>query len=113
MAASKLAFAASAAIVALALIWWWATFGDVIRYGYLSWGEAGRCLVRDSDICALAKVLCLGSHPRALIAYRTSAFWLGLGVISLSLMAPSLRPEPAPKKRRSEARIAVEEAPSP
>jgi hypothetical protein len=44
--------------------------------------------VQDSDICALAKVLCLGSHPRALTAYWTSAFWLGLGVLSLSLLTP-------------------------
>jgi len=93
MPAPKLAFAAGAAIVALALIWWWTTFGDVIRYGYLSWGEAGRCLVRDSDICALAKVLCLGSHPRTLIAYWTSAFWIGVGVLSLSLLTPPSRRE--------------------
>ena len=42
--------------------------------------------MRDSDICALAKVLCLGAHPRALTAYWTSAFWLGFGVLSLSLL---------------------------
>ena len=113
MPAAKLAFAIGTAIVALALIWWWTTFGDVIRYGYLSWGEAGQCLVRDSDICALAKVLCLGSHPKTLIANWTSAFWRGLGVLSLSLMTPSVCPEAAPKKRPREARVPVEEAPSP
>jgi len=74
--------------IGAALVWWWATFGDVVEYGYLSWTEAGRCLVRDSDICRLAKALCLGSHPRTLIAYWTSAFWLGLGVLSLSLLTP-------------------------
>ena len=34
--------------------------GDVIRYRYLSPGEATRCLTKDSDICTLAKALCLG-----------------------------------------------------
>jgi hypothetical protein len=89
MALPRLLLAAGAMTVAAALLWWWATFGDVVQYGYLSWREAGRCLVRDSDICALAKVLCLGSHPRSLIAYWTSAFWLGLGVLSLSLLTPT------------------------
>jgi len=90
MGAPRWLLAGGAAIVFAALIWWWTTFGDVVRYGYLSWREAGQCLVRDSDICALAKVLCLGAHPRIVIAYWTSAFWLGLGVLSLSLLAPSL-----------------------
>jgi hypothetical protein len=89
----KLLPAAGAAIVAAALIWWWTTFGDTVRYGYLSWSEAGQCLLRDSDICALAKVLCLGSHPRVLIAYWTSAFWVGVGVLSLSLLTPPSRGE--------------------
>ena len=65
MALPKLMLAAGAVTLAAALVWWWSTFGDVVQYGYLSWSEAGRCLVRDSDICALAKVLCLGSHPRS------------------------------------------------
>ena len=90
MGIPKLLLAVGAAIILGALIWWWTTFGDVVRYGYLSWREAGQCLVRDSDICALAKVLCLGAHPRIVIAYWASAFWIGLGVLSLSLLAPSL-----------------------
>ena len=91
MAFPRLLLAAGVGIVVAALIWWWTTFGDVIRYGYLSWGEAGRCLVHNSDICGLAKALCLGSHPRTVIAYWTSAFWLGVGVLSLSLLVPPLR----------------------
>ena len=70
---------------------------DVVAYGYLSWPQAERCLVNDSDICALAKMLCLGSHPRSLVAYWTSAFWLGLpGIVSISLCS----------SRRCEARKA-------
>ena len=89
----RLLLAAGAGIVVAALIWWWTTFGDVVLYGYLSWGEAGRCLVHDSDICALAKLLCLGAHPRTVTAYWTGAFWLGFGVLSMSLLTTRPRGE--------------------
>ena len=71
-----LLLAAGATVLVAAIGWWWTTFGDVIAYGYLSWTEqAGRCLVHDSDICALAKMLCLGSQSRgSLMAYWTSVF---------------------------------------
>ena len=95
MAIQRLLLAGGAVTVAAALVWWWATFGDVVQFGYLSWREAGRCLVRDSDICTLAKALCLGAHPRTLTAYWTSAFWLGFGVLSLSLLTAQ-RPRGAP-----------------
>ena len=93
MAFARLLLAGGIAIVAVSLIWWWTTFGDVARYGYLSWREAGRCLVHDSDICTLARALCLGSHPRTLVAYWTSAFWLGFGVLSISLLTAQSRRE--------------------
>ena len=64
-------------ITAAAVYWWWRTFGEVVGYGYLSWPEASGCLIRDSDICTLAKALCLGSHPRALIGYAAIGFWIG------------------------------------
>ena len=101
MSVSKLFLATGAATLAGALLWWWATYGDVIQYRYLSLGEAGRCLVGDSDICALAKALCLGSHPRAVSAYWTSAFWLGLGVLSLGLLTPTRR------KRAPETHVSI------
>ena len=53
--------ALGSATVVSAIGWWWMTFGEVIRFGYLSWHEAGGCLVQNSDICSLAKALCLGS----------------------------------------------------
>ena len=74
------------ATILSAIAWWWITFGEVIRFGYLSWHEAGGCLVQNSDICSLAKALCLGSHPRFLIAYWASVFWLGIIVLSASLL---------------------------
>jgi hypothetical protein len=46
----------------------------------------GGCLVQNSDICSLAEALCLGSHPRVLIAYWASVFWLGVVVLSASLL---------------------------
>ena len=75
-----------AAVIAAAIGWWWITYSDVVRYGYLSWFEAGNCLVQNSDTCSLANALCLGSHPRTLIAYWTSAFWLGVVFVSASLL---------------------------
>jgi hypothetical protein len=93
MTLSKLLLAAGATVLVAAIGWWWTTFGDVVTYGYLSWTEAGRCLVHDSDICALAKMLCLGSHPRSLVTYWTSTFWLGLGIVSISLLTPQMHGE--------------------
>ena len=69
-----------------ALAWWWITFGEVINYGYLSWKEAGRCLVQNSDLCSLAKALCLGAHPRFVIAYWASVFWIAVIALSASLL---------------------------
>jgi hypothetical protein len=74
------------AIVVAALGWWWITYDEVVKYGYLSWREAGNCLVWNSDICSLATALCLGSHPRTLMSYWSSAFWLGLIAVSASLL---------------------------
>lgn len=73
-------------LVVVTIGWWWITYGEVVGYGYLSWPEAGRCLIQNSDICSLAKALCLGSHPRALFPYWTSAFWLAAAVFSASLL---------------------------
>lgn len=66
--------------------WWWLTYGEVIQYDYISAREAGTCLVGDSDICRLARALCRGAHPTALIAYRAAAFWIGVTAVSASLM---------------------------
>jgi hypothetical protein len=78
-----------AAVLLAALAWWWITYGEVVGYGYLSWREAGACLVGNSDICALAKALCVGAHPRLIIAYWSSAFWIGLSFVSASLLTGS------------------------
>jgi hypothetical protein len=77
------------AITVAAIGWWWWTFGEVIGYGYLSWREAGRCLVSDNDICSLAKALCLGSHPRFFYAYWTLSFWTGLALLSAGMLMGS------------------------
>ncbi len=74
------------AVLLAAIAWWWLTYGEVVGYGYLSWREAGGCLVANSDLCSLAKALCLGSHPRLLLAYWTSAFWSGAVLLSASLL---------------------------
>jgi len=77
---------AGIAIVVTALASWWITYGEVVKYGYLSWREACDCLLWNSDICSLAATLCLGSHPRVLVGYWSSALWLGLIAVSASLL---------------------------
>jgi hypothetical protein len=84
--AAPLLLAIGGAVVVAAIVWWWITYGEVVNYGYLSWREAGDCLVRNSDVCSLATALCLGSHPRLLVSYWSSALWLGLIAVSLSLL---------------------------
>ena len=74
------------AILVAALGWWWTTYGEVVAYGYLSWREAGVCLIGNSEICTLAKALCFGAHPRFVIAYWSSAFWVALAILSASLL---------------------------
>jgi len=86
---------ASSLGLAAALFWWWWTFDYVVVNGYMPWSEAGVCLVRDSDICALAKALCLGSHPRAFTNYGATAFWIGAALLSISLWLCTVRRLPA------------------
>jgi hypothetical protein len=88
-------FAALALIVlTAALVWWWWTFDYVVANGYMPWTQASVCLLRDNDICALAKALCLGSHPRAYATYQATAFWIGAATLSLSLWAHAVRGAP-------------------
>jgi hypothetical protein len=84
LALGVVAFATSA-------VWWWITYGDVIRYNYIGAGEASACLIGDSEICRLARALCRGAHPVAIIAYRTATFWIGAASVSASLLVLGLR----------------------
>jgi len=60
----------------------------VIRYNYIGAGEASVCLIGDSEICELARALCRGAHPVAIVAYRAAAFWIGMASLSASLLTP-------------------------
>ena len=42
--------------------WWWMSYGDVYRYDYLTLGQAGFCLVGESEICRFAASLCRSRH---------------------------------------------------
>jgi hypothetical protein len=101
MPSALVAFACRALVIvsllglAAALFWWWWTFDYVVVNGYMPWSEAGVCLLRDSDICALAKALCLGSHPRAFTNYGATAFWIGASLLSMSLWLSAVRRSPA------------------
>ncbi|MDR3467882.1 MAG: hypothetical protein P4M07_18275 [Xanthobacteraceae bacterium] len=72
-------------VVAAAVAWWWLTFRDVISYDYISTREAAVCLLGRSDTCDLARSLCRGAHPLALLSYWWGSFWIGLLVVSASL----------------------------
>ena len=72
--------------VAASAAWWWITYSDVIRYDYIGAGEASVCFIGDSEICKLARALCRGAHPVAIVAYRAAAFWMGVASLSASLL---------------------------
>jgi hypothetical protein len=83
--------ALGALVVVASAAWWWITYGEVIRYNYISAGEAGVCLLGDSEICRLARALCRGAHPVTVAAYRAAVFWIGVAALSASLLAPGRR----------------------
>ena len=83
--------ALGALVVVASAVWWWITYGEVIRYNYISASEAGVCLLGDSEICRLARALCRGAHPVTIAAYRAAAFWIGVAALSASLLAPGQR----------------------
>ena len=83
---SGILLALGAFAVALSAAWWWITYGDVIRYNYIGAGEASVCFIGDSEICKLARALCRGAHPVAIVAYRAAAFWIGVASLSASLL---------------------------
>ena len=64
VAVGALTVLAATALAAVLFRLGWRTFDFVVGNGYMPWSEAVVCLVRDSDICALAKARCLGPHPR-------------------------------------------------
>jgi hypothetical protein len=66
--------------------WWWLTYEEVIRYDYIGLAEASACLVSETSICHLARALCRSTHPLAIIDYRSAALWLGVAVLSASLI---------------------------
>jgi hypothetical protein len=84
MRATGYFLATGIAIVALAVVWWWATYRDVVGYAYLSAREAGLCLIGRSDICDLARALCRGAHPAIALGYWWGTFWIGIAITSMS-----------------------------
>ncbi len=86
MAISRALLAVGAIALCSALAWWWSTFSSVVSYGYISWFEAGRCLVGDSDLCSLATKLCFGAHPAAYAPYAAKAFWISGALLSASAL---------------------------
>jgi hypothetical protein len=98
--ASILIFVAGALVVLISGLWWWLTYSDVIRYEYISVREAGVCLVGESTICHLARALCRGVHPVAIVAYSAAAFWLGVATLSAGLIRVGWAGESTPRGLR-------------
>ena len=57
------------------------------RYGYLSWREAGTCLVAIPTSARSPKRFASAPIRATIIAYWSSAFWIGLAALSVSLLA--------------------------
>ncbi|MDQ0394209.1 hypothetical protein [Labrys monachus] len=89
--ASRFLVISGATVVVFSVGWWWLTYADVIRYAYLSPPNAGLCLVSNSDICQLAKSLCRGAHPFAIIGYRSASIWIGAALLCASLVTATAR----------------------
>jgi len=84
--ASRFLVLSGTIIVLFSIGWWWLTFSDVIGYNYLSLPNAGLCLVSNTDICQLAKSLCRGVHPLAIIGYWSASIWIGVAALCASLV---------------------------
>ena len=69
--------------------WWWLTYEEVMRFGYIGIAEAGACLVSETSICQLARALCRSSHPLAIVDYRSPALWLGVATLSAGVFLSS------------------------
>ena len=79
--------ALGSATVLGAVAWWWITYGEVIGCRRFALARGRREFGQNSDICSFAKALCFSSHLRVLLAYWASVFWLGVIVLSASLLA--------------------------
>jgi hypothetical protein len=84
-------FSAGLVVLLGAAVWWWITYRDVINYAYLPAADAALCLVGQSSICELARSLCRGAHPMALVSYWWGTFWIGVALASSSLTLAAAR----------------------
>jgi hypothetical protein len=87
----RLLIPAGLAGLILALAWWWLTYREVVGYGYLRASEAGYCLVGETDICALARALCRGTHPLDIVDYSSIGLWLAFLVLCVGLVLDGWR----------------------
>lgn len=77
--------ALGSATVCAALAWWGVTFWPTVSSDYLSFTEAGRCLVADSSLCRLATSLCGTRHAALVAAYSPLALWIGTALACSAL----------------------------
>jgi hypothetical protein len=72
-------------VLLLAIAWWWVVYSQVISNDYMSYPQAMPCLISSSDRCALAQVLCRGSHFLGIRGYSATLLWAGLCLTCVGL----------------------------
>jgi hypothetical protein len=81
------ATALGAVVLALACVWWWLVFRQIIANAYLSAPGALPCLVGQSIVCRLAQALCTSDHVLGIRRYYAASFWAGAGLLATGLAA--------------------------
>lgn len=70
---------AGAGLTGLALVWWFIIFGTIVREGFGTYGQAGRCLWGSSGYtCQLMLSLCTLDYRFIPKAYRPEIFQSGI-----------------------------------
>ena len=80
--------------VAAAFAWWGAMFPTVVANTGLTFAEAVPCVASNSQLCELETALCGKAHVFGISYYSPTLFWCGVGLLSASLLAASLLPQP-------------------
>lgn len=82
---------AGGCLALVSLGWWWLIFSKVVEADYLTVGQAARCIVGATDLCALAQALCTNDHLYGIRWYAPEAFWAAAGILVAGVLL-SARP---------------------
>jgi hypothetical protein len=76
--------------IGAAIAWWAILFPEVVENTGLSLGYALPCIALNSDVCSLAMSICRGRHLFGISHYSTNLFWIGVVLLSASLLISSV-----------------------